>query len=1306
MATLVLSAAGAAIGGAVGGAALGLSSVAIGRFAGALLGNAIDQRVMGQGSDAIETGRIDRYRITGSAEGHAISQIYGRMRIGGHVIWASRFQENIASSGGGKGAPSQPKRNEYSYSVSLAIALCEGEISGVTRLWADANEIALSDVTMRVYRGDKTQLPDAKIEAVEGAGTVPAYRGTAYVVFEDLDLGPYGNRIPQFSFEVSRPSPSAQAEAAIEPTFATQAVALIPGSGEYSLAKEPVYYALDTASHRAANLNAPSGQTDFVTAMGALETELPNCNSVSLIVSWFGDDLRCGECTIQPKVETQQYDGSLPWQVAGIDRNSASVIAQQQDRPIYGGTPADATVLQAISHLKDQGKEVMYYPFILMDQLAENGLADPYSEAGDQAFLPWRGRITLSKAPEQPGSPDGTAQAEEQIATFFGTANAADFSVSDNDVAYSGPQEWRYRRFILHQAALCAAAGGVDAFCIGSEMRGLTWLRGALGQFEAVAQLVDLATEVRALLGPNTKIGYAADWSEYFGYQPQDGSGDLYFHLDPLWADANIDFIGIDNYMPLSDWRDGKTHLDADYGSIYALDYLQSNIEGGEGYDWFYHSPEAEAAQIRTAITDGSYAEPWVYRYKDLRNWWQNDHHNRIAGTRQSTATPWVPRSKPIWFTELGCAAIDKATNQPNVFLDPKSAESKLPKYSNGQRDEYIQTQYLKAMFGYWGDPAKNPISPEYDGRMIDMSKAFVWAWDARPFPRFPQNKSLWSDGGNYDRGHWVSGRTTHRTLSSVVREICDCAQVVHYDVSGLHGMVRGYEVDQVGEPRRALQPLMLQYGFDAVERDGVLHFVMRGNSAPHVLSKQALAVHSEISGDLEHTRLSAAEMAGRVRVNYVEAMGDFHVQSEEAILPDEETHGVAVSELNLSLLRGEARQVAEKWLMESRVGQDVVRFALPMSRLGVSVGELVQLTSQQGLEVLYRIDRIETGQELLVEAVRVEPSVYDKTELENDSPRLSDFVAPLPVKPLFMDLPFLTGDEIPHAPHLAIAAQPWPGVIALYDSTSESDFQLNQLVTTQPTVGVLETALSAADPGRLDRGTALRLRLISGSLESISHAALLNGANAAVIGDGTPSNWEVIQFQTANLVGQKTYEISQRLRGQLGSDALDSTNWPAGSWFVLLNAVPEQIDLAAATRGVLRSYRVGPAQQPLDHASYVQESHSFAGNGLRPYAPVHLDLTAEPEGSIAASWVRRTRIDGDSWDGPEVPLGEEAELYIVRVFEGADLRREVQVSTPEWRYSIADQIADGVAGLLRFQVTQVSARFGEGLGTSQVIST
>src|SRR6056297_174809 len=212
MATILLSAAGAAIGGAVGGSVLGLSSVAIGRFAGAVIGRSIDQRLLGQGSEVVETGRVSRLRLTGAGEGDAIPQVYGRMRVGGQVIWATEFRENVTvtpgSRGGGKGSPrpATPDTRQVSYSVSIALALCEGEISRVARVWADGTEVSFSGLNMRAYHGTRDQLPDPKIEAVEGAGNVPAYRGTAYVVIEDLDISQFGNRVPQFSFEVCRPS--------------------------------------------------------------------------------------------------------------------------------------------------------------------------------------------------------------------------------------------------------------------------------------------------------------------------------------------------------------------------------------------------------------------------------------------------------------------------------------------------------------------------------------------------------------------------------------------------------------------------------------------------------------------------------------------------------------------------------------------------------------------------------------------------------------------------------------------------------------------------------------------------------------------------------------------------------------------------------------------------------------------------------------------------------------------------------------------------------------------------------------------
>ena len=105
-------------------------------------------------------------------------------------------------------------------------------IDGVGRVWANGRLLDTSRVTMRVYRGDEEQAPDPLIEAIEGAGDPPAFRGTAYAVFEDLQIDEFGGRIPQLSFEVFRAPVSHDGAARLEDLV--RAVTLIPGSGEFA----------------------------------------------------------------------------------------------------------------------------------------------------------------------------------------------------------------------------------------------------------------------------------------------------------------------------------------------------------------------------------------------------------------------------------------------------------------------------------------------------------------------------------------------------------------------------------------------------------------------------------------------------------------------------------------------------------------------------------------------------------------------------------------------------------------------------------------------------------------------------------------------------------------------------------------------------------------------------------------------------------------------------------------------------------------------------------------------------------------
>jgi hypothetical protein len=757
MATLALTAAGAALGGAVlpGGVSFfgaALSGAAIGSQIGALAGAYVDQALFGASGRSVSGPRLSDLKITTSTEGAPIPRLYGSARLGGQVIWATDLEEESVTSDAGTSGSSKggaggagATRTDYRYYANFAIALCEGAITDIGRVWADGQEIDLGEYVWRLHYGSETQAADGLIVAHEGADAAPAYRGVAYIVFERMPLGAFGNRIPQLSFEVFR---------SVDP-FAklVRGVVLIPGSGEFVYATEPVMRRVSRVSTASENRHALRGTTDWDVALDQLGRQLPNARSTSLVVSWFGSDLRAGECLVRPCVDAvDKSTEPLVWSVAGLDRASAPLVSVVDGEPAYGGTPSDATVIAAIRDLKARGHKVVLNPFILMDVPPGNALPDPYTGGAGQPAYPWRGRITIHPAPGVEGSPDNSAAAAAQIAKLVGTASRGDFAIAGETVVYSGPPEWTLRRMVLHYAHLAAAAGGVDGFLIGSEMRGLSQVRAGPASYPFVAALVALAADVKAVLGSSTKVTYGADWSEYFGHQPSDGSGDVHFHLDPLWSSPHIDAVAIDCYWPLADWRDGD-HFDRSAGarSVYDVAYLKSNLHSGEGYDWFYASPADRDAQVRTPITDGAAGKPWVFRYKDARSWWENVHYDRSGGVESASPTAWVPQSKPIWLTEIGCPAVDKGANQPNVFVDPKSSESFVPYYSIGERDDLMQHRYLQAMLEAF-DPdhdgylvGSNPASSVYGGRMIDLDHIHVYAWDARPLasPLGPRQLSV-----------------------------------------------------------------------------------------------------------------------------------------------------------------------------------------------------------------------------------------------------------------------------------------------------------------------------------------------------------------------------------------------------------------------------------------------------------------------------------------------------------------------------------------------------------------------------------
>ena len=647
------------------------------------------------------------------------------------------------------------------------------------------------------------------------------------------------------------------------------------------------------------------------------------------------------------------------------------------------------------------------------------------------------------------------------------------------------------------------------------------------------------------------------------------------------------------------------------------------------------------------------------------------------------------PQFDGAWIDEIGCAAVDKGTNEPNKFLDPKSSESSLPKYSSGARDDLIQMQYLRAMATFWGDAVNNPVSSVYGASMVPADRMYAWAWDARPYPFFPGNAETWSDAPNYSQGHWLNGRVTSRSLGGVIAEICTSSGCGPVDVSELRGVVRGYCLDGGETARAALQPLLLTYGVDAIERNGALVFRNRDGLARRTLVEADLA-RGERDALLTRTRSPEAESAGRVRLTYVEADGDYEARAAEGIFPDETTTSVSRSEVALALTGGEARAVVERWLAEARIARDSAAFAVPPSS-DLAAGDVVDIEGDS-----FRIDRVEDGGLKMIEAVRVERGVYQSHITEDALPSLPSVRAPLPVWAVMLELPLFTGTEIPDAPWLAVTSEPWPGGVAVYSSLEGNAWEYETEIGRRAVMGQTLTGLSMAVPGMPQRGAGVDVRLSSGSIGSIDDMALFAGGNIAAISDGS-GLWEVFQFRDATLLGEDTWRLQHLLRGQQGTDAVMQPVWPEGSTVVLLDTALRQLSAPPQLRGITRRYRIGPSGRPVDDPSFVEITHAAGATGLRPYAPVHMKAVPDGAGGYTLSWVRRTRVNGDSWELPDVPVGEVSEDYLIRVWQSDALVREEIVPVPSWTYPNTELVADGVVGTFDVEVAQMSDLYGPG---------
>lgn len=1230
MSTKTFSNVGASAGTGIGLYFGGPLGGAIGRYAGNFIGYSVGNAVNGPRVLKGHAGhRLSDLAVQSSSYGEMIPVVYGSGRIAGNIIWALPIREvttvEKSNSGGGKGGGGQQKTTRsdtnYSYFITLAIAICEGPVDELVRVWADAKVINQADYTLRFYKGSAVQVPDSLIESFEGVGKTPAYRNIAYVVIEDFPLADYGNRIPNFTFEIRKTvNIAAREEQPVEDMI--KSMVLIPGAGEFVYdnivqSKVPGELVGDSWVQRSnisrINQNNRDGKADSLVALDQLKATCKNVEWVAPVVCWFGDNINAGTCTIKPGVEFKNGATTSPdiWMVGGFTRINAKQIILKGNSPQYGGTPSDASLLRYLSELKKRGYNIMFYPMFFMDTPGKS----------------WRGRVT------------GTA------------AEVTDFFTKENG----------YNALIIHYANLVKNV--VDAFIIGSELVGLTSVQDADNNFPAVDELVALAARVKTILGAKVKVTYAADWSEY--HHEKNG----WYNLDPLWASPNIDMIGIDAYFPLTDRPEPIAG--------FTEEEIISGWNSGEGYDWYYSD---FARTIKENLSP-------QYAWKNIEWWWQNRHINP-----DKSVTAWVPASKKIWFTEYGFPSVDGASNQPNVFHDPDSLENNFPHHSKGRVDFRAQRNALSATEKKWKG-----------SNMVE--RKFVWTWDARPFPFWPDLGNIWADGSLWKYGHWVQGKLGASSLAAIVADLSKRAGLIdaQIDVSGLTDIVDGYILKGQSSVRNALDNLRSAYFFDTVESAGKVKYIKRGDGLATIINETDFIISSD-KKIIDITRIQEFELPQKIDVVYLNKSADYQNGNQHSQRLGGNSNNSATLGLPIVMSSQCAKNIADISLYNAWVERNQYEFTLPFKYAYLEPTDIITITIDGTNHIIRIVDtRLSAPGVIKIKAVAQDASVYNfYNEPGLIAPQTSVVSDPGDTVLVILDLPAMPGSTSGQgAIYYAACGKEhlWNGAVIFRSSDAGSNFSQVVTIGSAAIIGIALDVLGAGTCDIFDYENFVTISLYgSSTLESLSELAVLNGANMAKIGN------EIIQFKTATLIAEGKYILSGLLRGRLNTEAEISTH-RLGEEFILLDNNLVKETASNSVIGLSCLYKAVSVGQNI--ADILPESFTYNANSMKPFSPAHISGQRDSGGNLTISWLRRTRIDGAWRDNVDVPLGEAFEKYEVEIMEGDNVLRTInRLTLPSVIYSAIAQVEDfgEVQGSVSLRIYQLSEVVGRGVAGVGVV--
>ncbi len=190
-----------------------------------------------------------------------------------------------------------------------------------------------------------------------------------------------------------------------------------------------------------------------------------------------------------------------------------------------------------------------------------------------------------------------------------------------------------------------------------------------------------------------------------------------------------------------------------------------------------------------------------------------------------------------------------------------------------------------------------------------------------------------------------------------------------------------------------------------------------------------------------------------------------------------------------------------------------------------------------------------------------------------------------------------------------------------------------------------------------------------------------------------------MLQFSTAELVGENTWRLSGLLRAQSGTEAEMAAGATSGTPFVLVDGSVQPLVYEPFEIGLQLDWRVGRSGNAISDPANASQVFAPGARGYKPHSPVHLHVVVDTADNAHFTWLRRDRVNADAWSDGDIPMSESEELYDVVLKSDTAVLRQWQLAIPMLEYPRAEQLSD-IASFpadLLLEVAQISATHGKG---------